>query len=181
MPIDVGARTHGPGRVSERQDYEARLIFPRALEGLKTMNQIRKEFENTVFITSKSSLGFVETIQKIKRNGMDRGWYNPTIYSYMEVEKDFGLQTPHKVATISLRLPRLEHGLLKYNKNFALVLPLKIGVFEADEQVYVAWFDVTALGRLIGNRALPVFEEVVPIMMDALKGIITEKESIKWE
>ncbi len=145
------------------------------------MNQIRKEFENTAFITSKSSLGFIETIQKIKGNGVDRGWYNPTIYSYMEVEKDFGLHAPHKVATVSLRLPRLEHGLLKYNKQFAIVLPLKIGVFEVDEQVYVAWFDVTALGRLTGNRALPVIEEVVPIMMDALKGVITEEEQIKWE
>ena len=57
------------------------------------VKQIKKEdimelmgsfMNKMMFITHKSKFDFTETIQRIKSNGEDYGWYNPVITNHYE-------------------------------------------------------------------------------------------------
>ena len=127
-----------------------------------------------MFITHKSKFGFTETIQRIKSSGEEFGWYNPIITNHYEIEQNFDLPEPNRVATISMCIPRSAYTILKENKKLAVMMPLQINVYEEAEQVYITWMNIEMMGKLFG-------ETVAQVMKDASKGLMTVHRDILHE
>jgi uncharacterized protein (DUF302 family) len=147
------------------------------------VKQIKKEdimelmggfMNKMMFITHKSKFDFPETIQRIKSNGEEHGWYNPIITNHYEIEQNFDLPEPNRVATISMCIPRSAYKILKENKKLAVMMPLQINVYEEDGQVYITWMNIEMLGKLFG-------ETVSQVMKDASKGLMTVHRDILLE
>ena len=147
------------------------------------VKQIKKEdimelmgsFTNKMmFITHKSKFDFTETIQRIKSNGEEHGWYNPVITNHYEIEQNFDLPEPNRVATISMCIPRSAYKILKENKQLAVMMPLQINVYEEAGQVYITWMNIEMMGKFFGDT-------VSQVMKDASKGLMTVHSDILLE
>lgn len=147
------------------------------------MKQIKKEdimelmgnfINKMMFVTHKSKFDFTETMQRIKANGEEHGWYNPIITNHFEIEQNFGLPEPNRVATISMCIPRSAYRILKENKTLAVMMPLQINVYEEEDQVYITWMNIEMMGKLFGDT-------VSQVMKDASKGLMTVHRDILLE
>ena len=133
-------------------------------------------FSEKMFVTHESNYNFIETIQKIKKNGFDQGCYNPTISNYYEVEKALGLENPNKVVSISMCIPRLAHKVLKENIKLATMIPLHIIIYEKGRKVYVVWWNLERMGKMFGKTIVETLQKKSEMLFNIHKEIIKKKE-----
>ena len=105
------------------------------IKGSEITKMIGELMSGMMFVTHKSRLGFAETVQEIKRRGEEAGWYNPTIHNHLEIERNFGLKDPNKVANVSMCILRSAYEILKVNNKLAVMMPFQISLFEEKGQV----------------------------------------------
>ncbi len=74
----------------EKQDTMLKLMpeMMKRVKGSEIAGMIAELMSGMMFVTHKSRLGFAETIQEIKRQGEEAGWYNPTIHNHLEIENE---------------------------------------------------------------------------------------------
>lgn len=167
----------------ERQDTMLKLM-PEMIKRVKNseiMNMIRELMSGMMFVTHKSNLGFAETIQEIKKRGAASGWYNPTIHNHLEIERNFGLAEPNKVASVSMCIPRSAYEILKVDKKLAVMMPLQITVFEEDGQVNVTWMNIKMMGKLFGSTVAAVMDEAAGTLAEVHEGIVEQDGSADRE
>ena len=160
----------------DKQDTMLKMM-PEMVKQIKKedLMELMGSFVNEMmFITHKSKFDFTETIQRIKSNGEEYGWYNPVITNHYEIEQNFNLPEPNRVATISMCIPRSAYKILKENKKLAVMMPLQINVYEEEGQVYITWMNIEMMGKLFGDT-------VSQVMKDASKGLMTVHRDILLE
>ena len=160
----------------EKQDTMLKMM-PEMVKQIKKEDimELMGSFMNKkMFLTHKSKFGFTETIQRIKSTGEEHGWYNPIITNHYEIEQNFDLPEPNRVATISMCIPRSAYKILKENKKLAVMMPLQINVYEEDGQVYITWMNIEMMGKLFGDT-------VSQVMKDASKGLMNVHKDILQE
>ena len=150
-------------------------LMPEMIKRVKSSDitaLIGSQLSNTMFVTHKSKFGFAETIQKIKENGETFGWYRPMINNHYEMETNFGLENPNRVATISMCIPRSAYEILKVDKKLAVMMPLQINVFEEEGQVYITWMNIKMMGKMFGETVSKIREKAEEDLMEVHKDII---------
>ena len=141
-------------------------------ERFYNMSHCRECFSENMVVTYESNFNFIETIQKIKKNGFDQGCYNPTINNYYEVERALGLGNPNKVVSISICIPRLAHEALKGNIKLATILPLHIIIYEKEEKVYVAWWNLERMGKMFNKTIAGILQKKSEMLFNIHNEII---------
>jgi len=167
----------------EKQDTMLKLMpeMMKRIKGSEIAKMIGELMSGMMFVTHKSRLGFAETIQEIKRRGEEAGWYNPTIHNHLEIERNFGLKDPNKVANVSMCVPRSAYEILKVNKKLSVMMPLQISVFEEEGQVYVTWMNIKMMGRLFGSTVAAVMDEAARGLADVHEGVAEKEGSVEKE
>jgi uncharacterized protein (DUF302 family) len=163
-------------RPEEKQDTMLRMM-PEMIKQIRKediMELVANFMDKKMFVTQRSKFDFTETIQRIKSNGEEHGWYNPIITNHYEIEQNFDLPEPNRVATISMCIPRSAYKILKENKKLAVMMPLQINVYEEEGQVYVTWMNIEMMGKLFGDT-------VSQVMKDASIGLMTVHKDILLE
>ena len=92
-----------------------------------------------------------------------------------EIEQNFDLPEPNRVATISMCIPRSAYKILKENKKLAVMMPLQINVYEEEEQVYITWMNIEMMGKLFGDTVSQVMKEASKGLMTVHKDILLEE------
>ena len=80
MDLMMNAMT-GSLSPEDKQDTMLKMM-PEMIKQIKKediMELMGRFINKTTFITHRSKFGFTETIQRIKSNGEEQGWYNPII------------------------------------------------------------------------------------------------------
>ncbi len=167
----------------EKQDTMLKLMpeMMKRVKGSEIAGMIGELMSGMMFVTHKSRLGFAETIQEIKRRGEKAGWYNPTIHNHLEIEQNFGLKDPNKVANVSMCIPRSAYEILKVNKKLSVMMPLQISVFEEEGQVYVTWMNIKMIGKLLGSTVAAEMGEAARGLTDVHEGIVEREGSVEKE
>ncbi len=161
----------------DKQDTMLKLM-PEMIKRIKSseiMALIGDQLSNMMFITHKSKFGFAETIQKIKENGESFGWYRPMINNHYEIEMNFGLENPNRVATISMCIPRSAYEILKVDKKLAVMMPLQLNVYEENGQVYITWMNIKMMGKMFGEKVSQIMGKAVEDLMEVHEDIIDKK------
>lgn len=148
----------------------------KSTERFSNMNRCRDCFSENLFITHESNFNFIETIQKIKKNGYDEGCFNPTINNYYELERSLGLENPNKVVSVSMCIPRLTNQLLKENIKLAAMIPFHIIVYEKDEKVYVLCWNFEKIRKIFGKTIGGILQKKSEIVKQIHKELIKNKE-----
>ena len=163
----------------EKQDTMLKLMpeMMKRVKGSEIVGMLEGLMSSMMFVTRKSRFGFAETIQEIKKKGEEAGWYNPTINNHLEIERNFGLKNPNKVATVSMCIPRTAHEILKVNKKLAVMMPLQINVFEEGSQVFVTWMNIKLIGKLFGSTVADAMDEADRGMAEVHEGVVEQESS----
>lgn len=141
-----------------------------------------KRLFGRIFICHKSKFSFEETVQKVINNGLDQGWYAPTISNHFEIEQIFGIDKPNKSVTVSMNLPRYAHQLIKQNKMLACILPIQISVYERNNKVYISWINIEELGDLVESSIAGITKQMAVLLMQLHNEIIIKKnKTIEYE
>ena len=167
----------------EKQDTMLKLMpeMMKRIKGSEITKMIGELMSGMMFVTHKSRLGFAETVQEIKRQGEEAGWYNPAIHNHLEIERNFGLKDPEKVANVSMCIPRTAYEILKVNKKLAVMMPLQISVFEEEGQTYVTWMNIKMIGKLFGSTVASAMDEADRGLTDVHEGIVEQEGSVEKE
>jgi uncharacterized protein (DUF302 family) len=167
----------------EKQDTMLKLMpeMIKRIKGSEITKMIGELMSGMMFVTHKSRLGFAETVQEIKRRGEEAGWYNPTIHNHLEIERNFGLKDPNKVANVSMCIPRSAYEILKVNKKLSVMMPIQITVFEEEGQVYVTWMNIKMIGKLLGSTVAAVMDEAARGLTDVHEGVVEQEGSVEKE
>ncbi len=167
----------------EKQDTMLKLMpeMMKRIKGSEIAKMIGELMSGMMFVTHKSRLGFAETIQEIKRRGEEAGWYNPAIHNHWEIERNFGLKDPPKIANVSMCIPRSAYVILKVNKKLAVMMPLQISVFEEEGQVYVTWMNIKMMGKLFGSTVASVMDGAAQGLTDVHEGIVDQEGILEKE
>ncbi len=162
---------------SEKQDTMLKMMpkMMKRIKGPEIWELIGKEMGNMMFITHKSKYNFTETLQKIKQSGISFGWYRPEINNHFEIERDMGLDSPNKVATISMCIPRSAHKILKVNQKLAVMMPMQINVHEENNKVYITWMNIKMMGKMFGEIVAGIMEKAQADLQEIHKDIIENK------
>ena len=165
----------------EKQDTMLKLMpeMMKRVKGSEITSTIQELIGGMMFVTHKSRFGFAETIQEIKKRGEESGWYNPTIHNHFEIEKNFGLHEPNKVASVSMCIPRSAYKILNVDKKLAVMMPLQISVFEEAGQVYVTWMNIKMMGKLFGAPVAAVMDEAARGLADVHESIFQQDSDAK--
>lgn len=163
---------------NEKQDSMLKMMpgMMKGIKGSEIADLIKKQIFKTMFLKFKSRFEFAETVQKIKESGLEFGWYNPIVTNHYEIEQDLGLADPNKSAMISMCIPRSAYKILKENKQAGAFMPMQINVYEEEGQVYVSWFNIEMMGKMIGPVTAEVMKSAAAMLMDAHKNIIINEE-----
>lgn len=140
----------------------------------KNRKKCTKKILGEMFICHRSKYSFKETVQKIKENGLEHGWYAPQINNHYETEQIFGIGKPNKSATVSMNLPRYAHQIIKQNRLLACLMPIQIIIYEKDNNVYISWLNIEKVGKMIGNDIARIMNQTAILLMLVHKDIITE-------
>jgi len=111
----------------------------------------------------------------------ESGWYNPTIQNHLEIERNFGLKEPNKVASVSMCIPRSAYKILKVDKKLAVMMPLQINVHEEEGQVYVTWMNIKMMGKLFGSAVAAVMDEAAQGLADVHECILQQEGDVDRE
>ena len=161
----------------DKQDTMLKMM-PEMVKQIKMediMELIGSFMNKKMFITHKSKFDFTETIQLIKSNGEEHGWYNSVITNHYEIEQNFNLPEPNRVATISMCIPRSAYKILKENKKLAVMMPLQINVYEEEGQVYITWMNIEMMGKLFGDSVSQVMKDASTGLMSVHMDILREE------
>lgn len=150
-------------------------MMPQMMKSINTSDiteLLTKKSSNIMFKTFPSRFGYKETIEKILEAAKEFGWYNPQVNDHYEIEQNFELENPNRVATVSMCLPRSAYTILKENKRLAAMMPLQITVFEEDGEIFISWMNIQMMGKMFGATVSEAMGTAEEMLKEAHKNII---------
>ena len=125
------------------------------LSGLTVLAQNNSKSNPSVMIENQSLYGFTETVDKLSKTILEKGWKITITHDLQETMKKNGKEVlPVKV--IELCNPGLAFRILSKDelRNVSAMLPCRISVYEKSDRItYISRMNAPALAGMIGGDA----------------------------
>ena len=124
----------------------------------------------------RSRLSFDETVQSIQQAAADAGWQVPKTYDLRKSLLDNNQGDIGSLRVISLCQPTHAFSILSENDNkpVAGMMPCRIGIYEADGEVYVTRLNIGLMSKMFGGSIADVMGKVSDEEHRMLSAIIAE-------